>query len=277
MGDAVPMTRISDCHEKGKAKFIVAFSARLNMAAVLEALIQAGAEHQQGMAPMSHVERVVYTQLQELDGLMKYVLSEPPAEKGRRMELAVRRQASFERWSQRQPYMSRQLYSWDPIELDQRYSGTTCVSVLVDQVQRLLHVANVGDSRAVLGREIPDAKTPRFQAIALTQDQKPDDEEELDRIRMSGGHVQRALDEEGNEVGPARVWDGPNCMKPGLGMSRTLGDGCARECGVIADPVVAASDSHASGSLHLDRHRRPVGFSSERGGYPHLLEVSPFA
>lgn len=118
------------------------------------------------------------------------------------------------------------------------YSGTTCVAVLVDQVQRTLHVANVGDSRAVLGRRIPDAKTPRFEAIPLTEDQKPDASEELDRIRMSGGHVQQATDDEGKPVGPARVWDGPNCMKPGLGMSRTMGDGCARECGVIADPVV---------------------------------------
>jgi serine/threonine protein phosphatase PrpC len=118
------------------------------------------------------------------------------------------------------------------------YSGATCVAVLVDQDQRMLHVANVGDSRAVLGRQVPDAKSPRWEAIALTQDQKPDDQKELERIELSGGHVAPVDDDDGNPVGPARVWDGPNRQKPGIAMSRTLGDGCAHQLGVISDPEV---------------------------------------
>ncbi|CAE8631042.1 unnamed protein product, partial [Polarella glacialis] len=36
------------------------------------------------------------------------------------------------------------------------------------------------------------------------------------------------------------VWDGPGLEKPGLAVSRSLGDGAARDLGVIAEPVVTS-------------------------------------
>jgi len=117
------------------------------------------------------------------------------------------------------------------------FSGTTGVVVMFDPGKRELHVGNVGDSRAVLGQYSPDAKSPRWDALALTEDLKPDMPEEIDRILLSGGHVAK-LQEDGEDVGPARVWDNRALEKPGLATSRTLGDGCARLLGVIPDPVV---------------------------------------
>mmetsp|Transcript_62404 Transcript_62404/g.140670 ORF Transcript_62404/g.140670 Transcript_62404/m.140670 type:complete len:375 (+) Transcript_62404:72-1196(+) len=117
------------------------------------------------------------------------------------------------------------------------YSGTTGVVVLYDQKTRTLHVANVGDSRAVLGQNSPDAKEPRWDGSALTQDCKPDLDEEKERIELSGGLVGSLL-EGGNPVGPARVWEDASRQKPGLAVSRTIGDGCARRIGVIPEPVI---------------------------------------
>lgn len=122
---------------------------------------------------------------------------------------------------------------------DVEYSGTTGVVVLFDPCARVLHIANVGDSRAVLGQCAPDAKSPRWDALALTADLKPDLPEERERIELSGGVVS-ALQEHGRSVGPARVWESAVCEKPGLAVSRSLGDGCARSLGVVATPVVTS-------------------------------------
>lgn len=113
-------------------------------------------------------------------------------------------------------------------------SGTTAVVVLFFGQHAV--VANVGDSRCVLGRsEGPD----HTAALALTVDQKPDLATELARIRACGGFVQPILSETGTFVGPARVWS-TNTVRhlPGLAMSRSIGDGVATEAGVICDPVV---------------------------------------
>ena len=49
------------------------------------------------------------------------------------------------------------------------------------------YVANVGDSRAVLGRV--DEKTGRVVATNLSHDHKPDSERERKRIEGGGGYV----------------------------------------------------------------------------------------
>ena len=41
----------------------------------------------------------------------------------------------------------------------------------------------------------------------ITQDHKPDDPDELDRILEKGGIVARKVDKFGNEVGPYRIWN----------------------------------------------------------------------
>lgn len=117
---------------------------------------------------------------------------------------------------------------------DVEYSGSTGVVVMVDRGQSLLTVANVGDSRAVLGR----LEGSSWRAVPLTTDLKPEMTEERERIELSGGVVSRFRDSSGEEAGPFRVWDGPFCEKPGLAVSRSLGDGAARSLGVIAAPVV---------------------------------------
>lgn len=118
---------------------------------------------------------------------------------------------------------------------DVEYSGSTGVVVMLDQGKKLLTMANVGDSRVVLGRF--DGST--WSAVPLTTDLKPDLPEERERIELTGGTVSQYRDECGVEAGPFRVWDGPACEKPGLAVSRSLGDGAARALGVTAVPVVS--------------------------------------
>lgn len=117
---------------------------------------------------------------------------------------------------------------------DVEYSGTTAVAALVDLAKRRLHCANVGDSRAILGRVVGGT---RWEAVPLTSDVKPSISEERERIELCGGVVSAHM-EDGEPCGPVRVWDSAALVKPGLAVSRSLGDGCARCIGVIPDPVM---------------------------------------
>eukprot|EP00429_Kryptoperidinium_foliaceum_P091674 CAMPEP_0176200134 /NCGR_PEP_ID=MMETSP0121_2-20121125/8906_1 /TAXON_ID=160619 /ORGANISM="Kryptoperidinium foliaceum, Strain CCMP 1326" /LENGTH=380 /DNA_ID=CAMNT_0017538995 /DNA_START=1 /DNA_END=1143 /DNA_ORIENTATION=- len=117
------------------------------------------------------------------------------------------------------------------------YAGSTGVAVVMDPVKRVLHVGNVGDSRAVLGtHSTKDASG--WQAVALTSDLKPDLPAEQERIELSGGVVMALQGDNGEDVGPMRVWDSAARDRPGLAVSRSLGDGAARALGVIAEPVI---------------------------------------
>jgi len=60
-------------------------------------------------------------------------------------------------------------------------SGATAVAVVVDHARRMVYCANAGDSRAVLCR--------RGEAVALSEDHKPDLQVELDRIHKAGSFV----------------------------------------------------------------------------------------
>lgn len=125
------------------------------------------------------------------------------------------------------------------LHADVEFSGSTAAVVLFDQSSRQLTIANVGDSRVVLGQLCSDAKEPRWHAVPLTVDLKPDLPEERERIDFSGGHVAK-WQEHGQDVGPMRVWDSRALDKPGLACSRSLGDGCARSLGVTQVPVVTS-------------------------------------
>ena len=103
--------------------------------------------------------------------------------------------------------------------------------LLIDQEQ--ISAASVGDSRIVIATSVIPTMLPakpakinsadriilqetskrrsslpprRLQAIQLTKDQKPEDPQELERIKKSGGRVERLTDERGIPVGPYRVW-----------------------------------------------------------------------
>eukprot|EP01084_Bolivina_argentea_P109531 195803_1 len=69
--------------------------------------------------------------------------------------------------------------------------GSTVVFCIVqyDETQDTYHIitVNLGDSRAIVLRNKDDEKA--FELVELTQDHKPDDEEERARIINAGGHV----------------------------------------------------------------------------------------
>jgi len=115
---------------------------------------------------------------------------------------------------------------------DLSMSGTTCTVVYHDMVKQKLHIAYVGDSRAVVGF-IDDGKVKLEDA---TIDHKPGDPKEKERIEGCGGRV---------------VWDGfynhrvfaADGPYPGLNMSRALGDVTGHEkAGLCATPDIKEFD-----------------------------------
>lgn len=60
-------------------------------------------------------------------------------------------------------------------------------------------------------------------SISLSRDHKPDEPDEQARITSYGGRIESYLDEQGNKLGPARVWLKDQDV-PGLAMSRSVGD-----------------------------------------------------
>ena len=93
-------------------------------------------------------------------------------------------------------------------------SGTTCVAVYFRGAD--FWTAHVGDSRAVIATDTGD-EIPR--ARALTNDHKPDDPVEMQRIVEWGGFVSPSP-----EPGvSARVWLNAGFTMIGLAMSRSIG------------------------------------------------------
>jgi serine/threonine protein phosphatase PrpC len=143
------------------------------------------------------------------------------------------------------------------------YSGSTEVLVIVSQ--HSLHCAVVGDSRAILATtaEQPEKcqdqsplsvevsaigklrgvrsvqQTRKVYSIQLTQDQKPNDADEISRIHSRGGEVRQLTNRQGKQYGPYRVWKVLQDV-PGIAMSRSLGDVVATEIGVISTPIVTS-------------------------------------
>jgi len=124
--------------------------------------------------------------------------------------------------------------------------STACVALL--QGQRMW-VANVGDSRAVMGRRRNLKSTPTgrtqssthahpyqntHEAVDLSKDQNAHDEAERERILKSGGFITIPRDTEF----AARIWADKECTEVGLAMSRSIGDFALKHVGVTADPVV---------------------------------------
>lgn len=112
--------------------------------------------------------------------------------------------------------------------LDAVQSGCTALSIV--KQGNLMVVANVGDSRAVLGTTYGDGT---IVAVQLTVDLKPNLPQEKERIRRCNGQVYCLAD----EPGVHRVWQ-PSRESPGLAMSRAFGDYCVKDCGVISTPEV---------------------------------------
>jgi serine/threonine protein phosphatase PrpC len=114
----------------------------------------------------------------------------------------------------------------DTRSINTAFSGSTACAVL--KIGNLLHLANVGDSRAVIGRR--DPATGAVTAVQLTTDHKPDVPAEKARIEAAGGRVCALTD-----GGIVRVWL-KHVDEPGLAMSRSIGDEVSASVGVTCQP-----------------------------------------
>lgn len=118
-------------------------------------------------------------------------------------------------------------------DINTELSGTTMVLVVICNSKMI--IANIGDSRAVLGRS-SQLNGLVDQELALSIDHKPCSPFERYRITSMGGRVFPIRYSDGI-VGPERVWLG-NRNSPGLAMSRSLCDTVAHEAGVISTPDI---------------------------------------
>ncbi|OII78321.1 protein phosphatase 2C [Cryptosporidium andersoni] len=115
-------------------------------------------------------------------------------------------------------------------EFDCSLSGTTATVILHQPLEQRIITAHVGDSRSVLARWSRSGRT--LEAIDLTNDHKPNSEQEKRRIVAAGGQVKRI---EGDI--PYRVFI-KGKMYPGLAMSRAIGDTLGYQAGIIPEPDV---------------------------------------
>jgi serine/threonine protein phosphatase PrpC/CRP-like cAMP-binding protein len=153
-------------------------------------------------------------------------------------------------------------------KVDDSLSGTTAISVYFHGRRNRMTIANVGDSRAVLGQAVtgnlPESAAPattsrnNLKAVPLSRDQTPYRKDERSRIRATGARVLSldqleglepiqdisengedddfVLGEELDEGGdPPRVWS-PDGDFPGTAFTRSIGDAMAEDLGVYAEP-----------------------------------------
>lgn len=134
---------------------------------------------------------------------------------------------------------------------DVTFSGTTAVTVLL--AGNKLICANVGDSRAIIASYkspsqlknlvLPpelcniDKDEKIWLALPISRDHKPDDPEESKRIVKMGGRIDPFRENNGEPVGPCRVWLKKDNV-PGLAMSRSIGDNMAASVGVTCEPEI---------------------------------------
>ena len=153
-------------------------------------------------------------------------------------------------------------------------SGTTAISAVFQGKRNRVTIANVGDSRAILGKRVkeneeeklvPFEKGAIYRAIPLSKDQTPYRKVERKRILERGARIlsldqiegleplndddgddgdENDLDlgEEIDEGGdPPRVWH-PTMDYPGTAFTRSLGDALAEALGVIAEPEMVTRE-----------------------------------
>ena len=123
----------------------------------------------------------------------------------------------------------------DP-NIESTFSGSTCCSVIITPSKIIC--ANVGDSRAIIGKKI---RENFYISKEISHDHKPNEKLEKNRIIKNGGRVESYKDENGNLIGPERVWK-INEDIPGLAMSRSFGDEIAHCVGVVCNPEILDFD-----------------------------------
>ncbi len=139
-----------------------------------------------------------------------------------------------------------------------RMSGTTATVCL--RLGSKLYIAHVGDSRALFcsfaaptpasrstlstqGSETGDEEAESLSAVETTRDHNPSRPDERARIERCGGEVRRSMDNL-----PFRVC-AKNKHKPGLAMSRAIGDTEAQKYGVVHEPELKVVDVTDSGEI----------------------------
>ena len=135
-------------------------------------------------------------------------------------------------------------------KFDALESGCTCC--LVIHIGTHILCANTGDSRAIVvydqSNNINGIKSDNLEYLGTTPlsiDYKPDLPEEKQRIIMSGGDVEKLKDEDGEGIGPYRVW-AKGKDYPGLAISRSIGDLKAKKLGVTSEPGIMEYDLNIS-------------------------------
>jgi len=126
--------------------------------------------------------------------------------------------------------------------IDDTLSGTTCVTAWFQG--SLVHVANCGDSRAVLGTTDQKGKVI---AVDLSHDQTPFREDERRRVTQAGARIMTSREKDGEVVHKSpedyTADDPPRCYLqkhklPGTAFTRSIGDAIAERIGVIPTPEV---------------------------------------
>ncbi|XP_050219946.1 probable protein phosphatase 2C 35 [Mercurialis annua] len=131
-------------------------------------------------------------------------------------------------------------------KIDDSMSGTTAITVVV--IGDKIYVANVGDSRAVIGIKNGNS----IIAEDLSSDQTPFRKDEYERVKLCGARIMSVDQVEGYKDPNIQIWDDeesqggdpprlwvPNGMYPGTAFTRSVGDSTAETIGVISDPEVS--------------------------------------
>ena len=133
------------------------------------------------------------------------------------------------------------------MEFDVAESGCTCC--LIIHIGTHIICANTGDSRAIAvydqANDMNSKDLDFLDVVQLSIDFKPDLPEEISRIMLAGGVVEQLKDEDGEGIGPYRVWVKGKDY-PGLAMSRSIGDLKGKTIGVIPDPGIYEYDINKS-------------------------------
>ncbi|KAJ3209920.1 hypothetical protein HDU67_005812 [Dinochytrium kinnereticum] len=128
----------------------------------------------------------------------------------------------------------------DNSAIDTYMSGTTAVVLILLEDEDRAVIANVGDSRILLGRIEESSKGSRWQAHQLTtSDHTCSNPVELDRVKSSGARIEQLQIGESKD-GPLRIFKG-TLPYPGLVVTRSLGDAVAGRLGVLCEPEVTVS------------------------------------
>jgi len=113
------------------------------------------------------------------------------------------------------------------------FSGTTCICLLRQEGSQMLHVAWVGDSKAILMK-------PDGTVVYKTEDHKPENPVERDRITTMGCEIVECKHDDGVTLQKINV-AGQNY--PAISFTRSFGDQCVKELGVHAKPQVEHWDT----------------------------------